>query len=218
MKKCSAALLLAAILPFSLFGCADGSSANIPSNSVADESSAENSPVTISEPDFMGYLISSSTNYIGLSMEEIKQASGGEITKENGIQQDSFETGCLYYQYSLGKTDSMLAGRLKLDQAYDISCGLKCRDDVIICVQEKIDGITKAEAEKICEDFLAALDGRLPDGYTQFKPSDRGKKHEVGFSKGVDDYVISMTYDEDLEGNYGVTFALQIYAERYGMK
>ncbi len=219
MKKSTAALLLAAILPFSLFGCADGSSAtNTPSNSAADESSAEKTPVKVSEPDFMGYLVSGSTNYIGMSMEEIEKSSGGEITKENGFQQDSIETGYLYYKYSLGEMDSMLAGRLKLDRAYDISCYLKCKDDVITCVQEEINGITKAEAAKICEDYIAALDGRLPDGYTQFKPSNRGKKYEVGFSKGVDDYVISMAYDENLGGDYDVTFALQTYAERYGMK
>lgn len=218
MKKNTAALLLFTLLPFSLFGCADSSTAE---PAVADTNSEisdeETAPAIVSEPDFMGYLISGGTNYIDMNLDDIKQATNGEISKESGIEEQSVDTGYLYYTYSLGQKDSMLGGRLKLDQAYDISCSLKCKDNVIKCVSEEITGITKEEAAKICDDFIAAFDGKLPEGYTQFTPSKRGKTYEVGFTKGVDDYVSSMTYRENLDGDYRVTFALQIYSERYGM-
>lgn len=222
MKKQTAALLLLTLMPFSLAGCAD-SSKDEPDVTVSyyDDSSSEEeakTPAVVSEPDFMGYLVSGSTNYIGMSMDDIKQETGGEISIENGVESESSEIGYLYYIYSLGQKDSMLGGRLKLDQAYDISCYLKCKDQIIKCVKEEINGLTKEEASKICEDFIAAFDGKLPEGYTQFSPSKRGKTYEVGFTKSVDDYVISMTSDETLDGDYRVSFALQIYAERYGMK
>ena len=187
------------------------------SDSVSAESNSQISAATGSEPDFMGYLLNGSTNYIGMRVDDFIQDLGYAFSKENCIQQESVDTDYQYYQYSLGTMNSMLAGKIKLDRQHDIVCSLKCKDDVIKCAKETITGITKDEAKKICDDFLTAFDGKLPDGYTQFTPSKRGKKYEVGFSKGIDDYVISMTYDETLEGDYEVSFALQIYAERYGM-
>lgn len=224
MKNRKWVILLAGVTL--LCGCSESNagsrSASEKPQSVSDsapaESSSQKSAPTGSEPDFMGYLVSGGTNYIGMPIDAFFQELGDSFTKENCIQQESVDAGSQYYQYSLGSMNSMLAGNIKLDQQYDIICSLKCKDDVIKCAKETITGITKDEAKKICDDFLTAFDGKLPDGYKQFTPLKHGKKYEVGFSKGTDDYVISMTCDETLEGDYEVFFALQIYAERYGMK
>ena len=227
MKMKKIMLLAFTLAAVSLTACGGNKTVDVPNdssvveeNTTNDDASAEDTAVkTAEEPDFMGFLVGDGdTEYINMSFDEFVAAAGSSFAKENGTSGDSIDDGVSYMQYSLGRMDSLLAGRVDLGKEYDVTCTLKIEDDKVKCVKETIEGITKDEAEAIANAFIEAFDGKLADGYVQFKPWEHGRKHELGFSKGVDDYVFSMTYDEDLDGEYFIYFSIQIYSERYGMK
>ena len=225
MKKITAELLSLIMALAVCAGCSDSGSSKTASESKAAatqpaESAAadEKKAAALDEPDFMGFLVGDgSTEFIGMSESDFNNAAGGKFTKENAADYNNDFSDEVTAAYSLGSKDTMLGGRVSLGKAYDLSCVLQFKNDKLTCAKLRIDKLTKDEADKIAQAFLDAFEGKLPEGYTQFKPVEHGKKKEVGFSKTADDYIISVTRDENLSGDTYLFFAIQNYAERYGM-
>ena len=216
------ALALAAAGAFS--GCGNSSSSSSQSSSAGDvsqpgqgEESSANAG-TVAEPDFMGMFVGDGgKEYIGMSLDEMNSITDNAFTEEKAAKYDDYD-GVITCENPLGRSDTMLGGRVKLSKEYDQTLKTEFKDNTLKAASIRIEKITKEEAEAICDAFIAAFDGKLPEGYEKFPVSERGKTVEVGFTKSVDDYVLSMTRSEDLDGDYYVFFEIQIYAERYGMK
>ena len=205
-----------------LTSCGDNSSsADTASYADTGSQSSETSaaPVISSEaPDVMAFFLGESdTEFIGMSKADFDEATGEIFTEKNAVTCEKSGENSLFAKYSLGKADSILNGRVPLSKEYDISCAFTFKDDKLIKVTVTAQPMSREEADAICEAFLKAFDGKLPEGYTQFKPSERGKVREVGFTRTKDDYCISVTRDENLDGEKYVHFDLQMYSERYGL-
>ena len=220
MKKMIIAALSFVMTISAFTACGDNSSSNSTASFESfSESEEESKKVTVvDEPDLMGCFVGDGdTEFIHMTHDELSKATNGQLAKENAFDVNADDEFSVE-KFSLGKKDSMLGGRLGLDKEYDITLTLSYKNDELRYAKETIEKITKEEAKKILDDFIMAFDGKLPEGYTQFTPSERGRVLEVGFTKGMEDYVFSMTYDEDLDGDYYVYFGIENYAERYGMK
>ena len=220
MKKILATALSLTLAFSALTACGDSSSSSgstAPAASSAEQSSAVQPKTAVAEPDLLAHLIDGKPDYIGMTREEFDDATQYAYSDKNAIDHQEEEGTGTYDKYSLGSSDTMLHGRLKLDKAYEQYLTLSFTDGKLSKATVRIEKITKEEAIKICDDFLKAIDGKLPEGYTQFKPVEHGRMCEVGFTKDRDDYVVSMRRDEDFDGDYFVFFDLEIYSQRYKM-
>lgn len=226
MKKTIAAILSLTLIVSALAGCSDSGSSKtdaVSSVQTADnEATGSQAPAKTNplneEPDFMGMFVGSgSTEYIGMTSEEFNKATNNIFTKDNAYDYESFGDGDVNAKYNMGSKDSILGGRVSLWKKFDVVCTLKFKSDKLSEIQLRIEKLEKDEAKVITDNFLAAFEGKLPEGYKQFTPVKHGKKSESGFTKGQDDYVFSVTTDENLDGDTYLYFSMQIYAERYGM-
>ncbi|MBR1751486.1 MAG: hypothetical protein IJ740_11525 [Ruminococcus sp.] len=222
MKKTILALLSLSLVLGMMTGCGNNdSSKKTGTDSAVSQSggelSSEEKKQAVEEPDIMGFFTGDSkTEFIGMTAEEFEKETGSSIVKDNALEYTE-DDGMIFAKYSLGSKDSMLGGRVKLAKAYDQTLATSFKDGKLKVLSVRISKITKDEAITICDDFIKAFEGKLPEGYVRFPDSERGKDVEVGFTKGVEDYCISMTRSEDFDGDYGISFDLQNYAERYGM-
>lgn len=226
IKRITAAILSLSLMLISLSGCGDSSGSS--SEKTADNSSAaqnmddtaddgDSAPAVLEEPDFMGFLTGeSSTDYYNMKSDEFDQLTGGVFNEQNAVEYSDWEgiTG----KYSLGKKDSILGGRVKLDKEYEVLCILSFRKNKLKEMSLRIDGLTVEEADKICADFLKAFEGKLPEKYEAYPPLEHGNIYEVGYVGRVDDYIASMRRDRAMSDDYYVLFTLENYAERYNMK
>ena len=220
MKKILAAALSLVIIA-SFAGCNDkGSSSDkgsTSSQSQSDNSSSAQAAVTVKETDVMAaFTGDGGAEVIGMSKEEFDEATGGSFTEQNAAEYEDYD-GSIYAKYSLGKVDSILGGRVKLPAEHEAFQTVNFKDGKLTKLTIKLENVTKDEAKTVQDNFIKAFDGKLPEGYKQFAPLDHGKKYEVGFSKGVHDYVFSVNRDENLDGEIYVSFAIEKYDERYGM-
>lgn len=218
MKE-SLLVLIACSLVFVLAGCGGGSSSAGESTAVSSQVSQEtkSNSASAAEPDFIGvYVGEGDTDFLDMTTDEFVSATGGAFTESTASKYDVFDED-ITAEYSLGKKDSMLGGRLKLAKEYELTLVTEFKSDKLKAVKIRIDKLTKDEAVAVCDDFIKALDGKLPEGYERFPDSERGKTVEVGFTKSTSDNIFSMTRSEDLDGDYYVFFDLENYAERYGM-
>lgn len=220
MKKILAILASLAISAAALTACSDkGSSSQSDTASAfqaqAGDSEAEKPAVVVKEPDIKS-VITSGAEFINISNDKLLEATDGTFTKENAMVYDETDNE-VYAKYSLGKSDSILNGTVKLPAEYEVTTTVNFVKGKLKKYTEYVGNVTKEDADQILDNFIAAYDGKLPDGYTQFKPVEHGKHKEVGFSKTVNDLVISVTKDEHLDGEIYVYFNIEIYAERYQM-
>lgn len=223
IRKITAALLSLALTLTALAGCGDSGSSSEKSTdttsfaqNAGDTDGGESAPAILEEPDFMGFLTGESdTNYYNMKSDEFDQLTGGVFNEQNAIEYSDWEgiTG----KYSLGKKDSILGGRVKLDKEYEVICILSFKKNKLKEMSLRIDGLTVDEADKICADFLKAFEGKLPDKYEAYPPLEHGNIYEVGYVSGVDDYIVSMRRNRAMSDDYYVLFTLENYAERYGM-
>ena len=217
MKRIMAAAA-ALVLIFALAGCSEsGSSSSSSEQTQSSESVSLQAAPVGKEPDVMAaFTDGSGDELIGMSKDEFDKATGGCYTEQNSISH-SEDNGKGYTKISLGKSDSILGGRVKLGKEYDIVSAVAYKDNKITKLTIDIENITKEEADVIGDNFIKAFDGKLPEGYKQFTPVEHGSKREVGFTKGIHDYCFSVNRDKNLDDEYFASFAIQKYDERYGM-
>lgn len=222
MKKFITLAILSAMTLTMLTGCSGKSSSKDESQTftvseAAGLVEAMNEPVVVDEPDAMAYLLGESdTVYIGMSVKEFEKATGGTITEKNASKYNK-DDGVIYEEFSLGKKDSILGGRLSLGDKYDQKLVLTFKDDKLKEFAVTVTGLTKEQSTAICDSFIDTFDGKLIKGYEKTTVSEHGKRLEKGFGKGRDDYIATMTRDDTLDGDYIARFSMQIYSERYGM-
>lgn len=220
INRITAVLLSLAVSITMLAGCGDSSKdsiSDVQSHSGSAADSESSAPTTLEEPDFMGYLTgTSTTDFYNMSTEEFNNATGGVFIPENALEYDDWDG--IYAKYTLGKKDSILGGRLKLEKEYEIFCILNFKKDKLKEMSLRIDDLTEEEAKKICNDFLKAFEDKLPDGYEEYPPLEHGNIYEVGYVGKYDDYIASMRYNTYLSDKYYILFTLENYSERYGLK
>lgn len=227
IKRITAAILSLTLSLTMLAGCASSSKENEAQNSAAQaaydsaiaaaEEEEAKTDTVVDEPDFLAFLTGESdVNFYDMSFEELSEATGGQLNTENATEYNE-SSGTA--RYSLGKKDSILGGRLSLPRECEVYCTLGFKDNKLKEMHIKVEGFTEEEATKLCDDFLAALDGKLPEGYEQFAPVGpmSGSSCEIGYSKGVDDYIVSLKR-QYFSGDYYIEFTLDVYSERYGME
>ena len=224
MKKTLAAALALIMALAAFTGCSDkdsssgSKSGSLPTSSAAQTGGTAEPVPADKVPDVMGALTGDGgSEVIGMTKEDFDKATDNSFTEKTAIEYEDGGDGDIYAEFSLGKSDSILGGRVALGKEYDIVSTLSFKGGKLIKYTEKIRNIEKEEADKISETFLKAFDGKLPEGYTQATPVEHGSKREVGFTKGIHDYCISMNRDKNLDDEYYLTFALEKYDERYGM-
>lgn len=227
IKRITAVILLLALTLTMLAGCsskadkeneAQNSAAQAAYESAMAEMEAEENKTetVVDEPDFLGFLTGASdTNFYGMSFEEFTQATDGQCTAESAVEYNTDNGRVKYY---FGSKDSILCGRLQLPRECDVYCDLSFNKNELKAMAIKVEGFTEEEATKLCDDFLEALDGKLPEGYEQFAPVGpmSGNSCMIGYSKGVDDYIVALERHY-FSGDYYIEFTLDIYSERYGM-
>ena len=221
MKKTFAFLTALVIAAGAFTGCADKVSSSDNGGTTLqsqEDSSQEDKAVAVTAPDVMAPLIGEGgSDFIGMDEKTFTDVTGGKLTKDTAAEYDE-EGKVTYARYSLGTTDTMLSGRVKLPKEYDISATVTFEKGKLKKYTEKIDKLTMEETDAIFETFLKAFDGKLPEGYKEFTPVEHGKLKEVGFTRTTKDLVVSMKRDENLDGDIYLYFAIENYAERYNMK
>lgn len=221
MKKTFAFLTALVIAAGAFTGCADkGSSSDNGGTALQsqEDSSQEDKAVVVTAPDVMAPLIGEGgSDFIGMDEKTFNDVTGGKLTKDTAAEYDE-DGKVTYARYSLGTTDTMLSGRVKLPKEYDISATVTFEKGKLKKYTEKIDKLTMEETDAIFETFLKAFDGKLPEGYKECTPVEHGKLKEVGFTRTAQDLVVSMKRDENLDGDIYLYFAIENYAERYNMK
>lgn len=218
MKKLTITLTAFSLAMASMTACSGNESSESKETPV-QASSAEKSGTSVKEPDLMGFLTGENDiEFIGMTTDELAEATGGELTPENAEEYNDYDKENVIAVYPLGKKDSILGGKVALPAQCEPVLKLQFSDGVLKCANILVENISKEDADKIAENFLSAFDGKLPDGYEQFSPVEHGNHREVGFTKGIDDYAVSVKRDDNLDGEFYANFAIQIYSERYGMK
>lgn len=223
IKRITLAIISLALALTALAGCGGSGSSEKSSGKSSsaqtedDTEDGESAPAILEELDFMGFLTGESdTNYYNMKSDEFDQLTGGVFNEQNAVEYSDWEgiTG----KYSLGKKDSILGGRVKLDKEYEVLCILSFRKNKLKEMSLRIDELTLEEADKICADFLKAFEGRLPEKYEAYPPLEHGNIYEVGYVSSADDYIVSMRRNRAMSDDYYVIFTLENYAERYNMK
>lgn len=217
-KRIAAAFLLLALALTAFTGC--GKEAIKGTEKNADSSSAvqdeDSGPVIVDEPDFMGFLTgTSSTDFYNMSVEEFEQATGGQFNEENAVEYHDWDG--IRADYYLGKTDTILCGRVNIGKECDVYCTVSFKKNKLKTMSIEAEGFTKEETDKICEDFLKAFEGKLPEQYEAYPPLEHGDIYEVGYNHGYDDFIISLRRDRNMADVYRILFTLENYSERYGM-
>lgn len=220
IKRITAAIISLAMALTMLAGCGKNDSSSYTQADFYEEfygntsEEDEPEPVIVDEPDFMGFLTGASeTDFYDMSFEEFKQATGGQFTEENAV--DHNDSGALRYTYYLGEMDSMLCGRVKLPKKCEVYCTVRFEKDKLKYMALDIEGVSGEEAKTICDNFITAFEGKLPEGYERFPDSERANVYEVGFTRTWSDFVVSMTRTWDHDDLYDICFSLEIYEERY---
>jgi hypothetical protein len=233
IRKAAAAILSLTMALTMLAGCGDNDSSksaatnstsqntSTTENSASDDGNSEAAPEgTLTEPDFLSSLTGGSgPDFYNMSYEDVNKQLGVILSMDNCQVFTNDNKGNITAKYYIGKTDSMLCGRVKLAKEHNVSVTFTFEDNKLKKMSVKAEGLDDAkEADAIAEDFLKALDGKLPEGYVQFTPVEHKKSREVGFTRNKEDFCVSVKRDESLDGSYYALFNLENYAERYNMK
>lgn len=217
MRHFAAALLAAVIAVSALCGCADRSANNVSKATSAESDKEEAKTPVVEETDFMAcFLGGGETNYLGLTLDEFNSLTGNIYNEENAVEYD-LDFGQL--TYSLGDLDSIFCGRAKFDKAYPVTCIISIKDNKVKEIFYHIgDDDSQGDPGAVCKVIADCLAENLPEDYNGEYDYPVGGADSARFANSVDGYVFSVCHSNVGGSDYPVTFSLESYKDKYGMK